>query len=474
MSDPAGELIDGRYRLIRKIGSGGMATVFLAEDERLGRRVAVKRLGVGSPEDASRRLVQEARLGAGLNHPNIVTVYDALPDPGGETVLIVMELVDGTDLSRDLAEGRPDDRTALALLDDVGSALDHIHQHGIVHRDVKPSNVLLARAGRAKLTDLGIAKALEDTGITRSGVVLGSVPYMSPEQLSGKPAGPASDIYSLALIAFEVLSGRRAHAGENPLRVTHEAIHEAPPSLREARPDLPEATAGVIARALDPDPDRRPVSACSFVRELEESLAAKASPSPVDRVHSETLASRPVPAPEPTAVDRRRLWPFALAGLAVAGVVAAILLASGGSEGGAPGAGEGQRTQAAADQPSGGAEGGANGGSAAAAGVRGDPAAAVEAFYTGAAAGDFESAFAAATPNLEAQLGGTAQFESLESIEFERLEAGPQSAGSASVSFSTVATHSDRVEECTGSATVVASGGSWLLDSIDAVDCTPA
>jgi eukaryotic-like serine/threonine-protein kinase len=500
---PTAELIDNRYTLIEKIGSGGMATVFLAEDERLGRRVAIKRLGTGGPEDASMRLIREAKLGAALNHPNIVSVYDALPDPQSGTVLIVMELVDGPDLGRDLLDGAPDERRALEILADMAAGLDHAHEHGIVHRDVKPSNVLLARSGRAKLTDLGIAKALEDTGITRSGVILGSVPYMSPEQLSGLPAGPESDVYSLALIAYELLSGERAHTGDNPLRVTHEALHEPPPDLREVRPEVPVPAARVIARALDPEPARRPVSACAFIRELERGLAAKrtatetqatatapmplspeeraepvepepVNPSPADRVRSETF-DPPAAAPAGLAARRRFPWPVALTGLAVAAVLAAILLVGAGS-GRDPARdrtpaeraqGDGESTQ----QTGGGADPATR---ISTAGSGDEPAAAVETFYTQAANGDYDAAFAAATPNLEAQLGGTAQFETLESIEFEKLKAKPGSAGTAAVTFETVATHTDRVEECKGTASVVLEGDKWLLDSIDAVECTPA
>lgn len=500
---PTAELIDNRYRLLEKIGAGGMATVFLGEDERLGRRVAIKRLGTGGPEDASMRLIREAKLGAALNHPNIVSVYDALPDPRSGTVLIVMEFVDGPDLGRDLLGGVPDERRSLEILDDMAAALDHAHEHGIVHRDVKPSNVLLARSGRAKLTDLGIAKAFEDTGITRPGVILGSVPYMSPEQLSGTPAGPESDVYSLALIAYELLSGERAHKGDHPMRVTHEALHEPPPDLREVRPETPAPAARVIMRALDPEPARRPVSACAFIRELERGLAATGTaterratatapmpvasgekpepaqpepvnPSPAGRVRSEPFD--PPAAVTTGAAPRHRFpWALALTGLALAAVVTAILLIAGGS-GGDP-AGDGtpaERAQGDAGSPqqAGGGGGAATPTSTAASGD--EPAAAVETFYTQAANGDFDAAFAAATPNLEAQLGGTAQFETLESIEFEKLKAKPTSAGTASVAFETVATHTDRVEECKGSASVVLDGDAWLLDSIDAVECTPA
>ncbi len=201
MTEPAGqagqassreEAIGARYRLERKIGSGGMATVWLARDERLHRKVAVKRLHTEAPEDAARRLSREARIGAALSHPNPVTVYDAVPE--GEGVLIVMEYIDGPDLGQVLADGPPSQERTLEILTAIGSALDHLHANGVVHRDIKPSNVLIDRGGEVKLTDLGIARALADTETTQSGVMLGSVPYMSPEQLGKDEVGPPSDV----------------------------------------------------------------------------------------------------------------------------------------------------------------------------------------------------------------------------------------------------------------------------------------
>src|SRR5919107_3770700 len=214
-------LLAGRYRTIERVGSGGMATVLLAEDERLGRRVAVKRLHAESPEDPARRFRREARLGASLNHPNLVAVYDIVTDE--EDVLIVMEYVEGETL-RDALERAPlEPERAIEVLRGVAAALDHAHAEGIIHRDVKPANVLVGSDGRVKLADLGIATAVEGTRITMSGTVLGTAAYMAPEQLegSGKP-GPAADVYSLAVVAWEVLSGKRAYSGHSPLSIAHQ------------------------------------------------------------------------------------------------------------------------------------------------------------------------------------------------------------------------------------------------------------
>src|SRR4051794_4154569 len=250
-------LLAGRYRLIRRLGTGGMARVDLAEDIRLGREVAVKRMHSGRAEDDARRFAREARLGATLNHPNLVTVFDAISE--GDTVLIVMEYVDGTDLSALLEAGRPlDDEEALRILESLAAAIDHAHEHDIVHRDVKPSNVLIRDDGVVKLVDMGIARALEDTAITGSGTVLGSLPYIAPEALRGEEIGAEADVYSLALIAYEALTGNKARREGTVPQVTHQAVNEPPPDLRDVRPDLPPAASKVLVRALDPEPSKRP------------------------------------------------------------------------------------------------------------------------------------------------------------------------------------------------------------------------
>src|SRR3954452_10119341 len=233
-------LLAGRYRVIERLGSGGMASVLLAEDERLGRQVAVKRLHAESPEDTAQRFRREAQLGASLNHPNLISVFDIVTDDEG--VLIVMEYVDGETLRDAIDRGPVPPERAMEVLRGVAAGLDHAHAEGIVHRDVKPANVLIGRRdGQAKLADLGIATAVEGTRITKSGTVMGTAAYMAPEQLEGQRAGPAADIYSLAVVAWETLSGRRAYDGRTPIEIAHRKASEPPRSLRAGWPRAPPA-----------------------------------------------------------------------------------------------------------------------------------------------------------------------------------------------------------------------------------------
>jgi serine/threonine-protein kinase len=247
-----------------------MASVLLCEDERLGRQVAVKRLHADSPVDVEQRFNREAKLGASLNHPNLVSVFDTATDEEG--VLIVMEFVDGEPLSRTLRKGplRPEEVRRLAL--DLGEALDHAHAQGIIHRDVKPGNVLIREDGVTKLADLGIATASDGTKITRSGIVLGTASYMAPEQLEGRELGPAADIYALAAITFEALSGSKPREGTTPMQIAHSIATEGPPDLAEAWPKAPKAAADVLKRGMALDPADRPGTAGEFARELAEAL----------------------------------------------------------------------------------------------------------------------------------------------------------------------------------------------------------
>ena len=265
-----GSLLDGRYRVLRHLGSGGMASVLLCEDERLGRQVAVKRLHADSPVDVEQRFTREAKLGASLNHPNLVSVFDTATDDEG--VLIVMEYVEGEPLSRMLRRGplRPEEVTSMVR--DLGDALDHAHSQGVVHRDVKPGNVLIREDGVTKLADLGIATASDGTKITRSGTVLGTAAYMAPEQLDGRGAGPPADVYALAAISFEALSGRRPREGGTPLEIAHRVATEGPPDLLDAWPTAPKEAARVLQRGMALEPEDRPKSAGEFARELTRGL----------------------------------------------------------------------------------------------------------------------------------------------------------------------------------------------------------
>src|SRR4051812_478998 len=256
----ASRLLADRYRVLGRLGAGGMAVGFLAEDEQLGRKVAVKRLHADGPQDAARRFRREAKLGASLNHPNIVAVYDIVTDEDG--VLIVMEYVDGATLRLEMDSGPIAPGRAIEVLCGVAAALDHAHEHGVVHRDVKPANVLIAERGSVvKLTDLGIATAAERTNITGSGIVLGTASYMAPERLDGNAGGPPVDVYATAAVAFEMLSGQKAVTGKTAIEIARRVMEAPPPDLREVLPKAPTRAAEALNRGLAKNPDERPSSA---------------------------------------------------------------------------------------------------------------------------------------------------------------------------------------------------------------------
>jgi eukaryotic-like serine/threonine-protein kinase len=283
-----------------------MASVLLCEDERLGRQVAVKRLHADSPEDVAQRFNREAKLGASLNHPNLVAVFDTATDDEG--VLIVMEYVDGQPLSRLLRRGPLRPEEVSRMVSELGDALDHAHAQGVVHRDVKPGNVLIREDGVTKLADLGIATASDGTRITRSGTVLGTAAYMAPEQLDGRGAGPPADIYALAAIAFEALGGRKPREGRTPMGIAHKIASDPAPDIRDAWPKAPKAAAEVLKRGMAYDPGDRPASAGELARELADALADRPEQTAATRrLARRTAAAAAAPAaagaapPEPAA-----------------------------------------------------------------------------------------------------------------------------------------------------------------------------
>ncbi|MEA2371917.1 MAG: eukaryotic-like serine/threonine-protein kinase [Solirubrobacteraceae bacterium] len=288
-----------RYREIERLGVGGMATVTLAEDTMLRRRVALKRVHTEDDANAILRLRREALVGASLSHPNLVSVYDVEMRADGDLV-IVMEYVAGQTL-RDAITGSGGLPQGLALevLTGVASALDAIHARGIVHRDVKPANILLGREGAIKLADLGIALASDRTQITRDGMVLGTFSYMAPEQLEGTGSTPAVDIYALAVVAFEMLSGQKAHPQTNPVALAHAIATQPPPDLRAVVPDVPRAAAEVLRRGMDPDPAKRPRSATDLVDRLRVALDPEAGTIPATRPVALASPAGPIPSPAP-------------------------------------------------------------------------------------------------------------------------------------------------------------------------------
>ncbi len=278
-----------RYRELRPLGTGGMAKVVLAQDTVLGRPVALKRVYASTDPQARARLRREALVGASLNHPNLVAVYDVIDGEAGEMV-VVMEYVAGETLQERLRrEGRLPVRETLRIISGVASGLDAIHSRGVVHRDVKPANVLLGSDGAVKLADLGVAAAPDRTSITTAGTVVGSFAYMAPEQLEDGPTSPRIDVYALAAVAYELLSGRRAHPEATPVAVAHSIATQPPPDLRTVWPEAPAPVAALLARAMARDPAQRPDSAGELAGRLRGALVPALTPS-------EPVRPRPAPA----------------------------------------------------------------------------------------------------------------------------------------------------------------------------------
>ncbi|MGH9023255.1 MAG: protein kinase domain-containing protein [Acidimicrobiia bacterium] len=254
----ADRVLAHRYRLLRELARGGMAAVWEAEDGVLARKVAIKLLlpHLASDEAFLRRFRQEAVAAAALAHPNVVMTYDTGRD--GEVAYIVMELVEGTTLAKVLkTEGPLDLRRAVDIAAQVADALACAHEHGVVHRDVKPANILLAADGRVKVTDFGIAKAGQGADLTRTGMVMGTAKYLSPEQVNGKPADSRSDVYSLGITLYEMLCGSAPFGGDSELSTALARLTTTPESLRERRPEVQPALEAVALRALARNPESR-------------------------------------------------------------------------------------------------------------------------------------------------------------------------------------------------------------------------
>jgi tetratricopeptide (TPR) repeat protein len=329
-----------------------MAAVYLAHDERLDRRVAVKRMHTAHGDEMdARRFEREAKIGASLSHPNLVSIFDTEQDE--ESVLLVMEYVEGETLADLLTRGAVERERAVAIVRAVAEALEHAHANGIVHRDIKPANVLLGKDGSVKLADLGIAKAVERTDITRTDTVLGTPAYMAPEQLEGGKLGPAVDVYALATMAFEMLTGRRARRGRTAVEIAHQVVNEQPPDPRDVDPGMPRPAAEAIRAGMAKDPAERPSSALALAERLEQSFgqgpATVRQPATTRRIEERArpVASAPAaqtPQAKPPTLRagsappaRAPRWGLAVLGLfALALVAVVIALASGGGDDGGP------------------------------------------------------------------------------------------------------------------------------------------
>ena len=322
--------VAGRYRLDSRLGAGGMSTVFLAHDTVLERAVAVKLLAEHLAEDEAfvARFRREALAAARLQHPNIVQVFDSGQDRDSGRHYIVMEYVEGpscADLIRERSQLDMDD--AVRYVSDACHGLDYAHRAGVVHRDVKPGNLLISRdAGTLKLADFGIAKAAEQTRITQVGSVLGTAAYLSPEQARGDEAGPASDIYSLGVCAYQFLAGRLPHEYSSLTELALKQQNDAVEAIVASRPDIPEPLDRAIQVALHVDPSQRYGSALEMAeavvagaqgRDTEATLrlasgdvdATQALPRTEYARRPDPTMVAPMPARERTPEPRRRQRP---------------------------------------------------------------------------------------------------------------------------------------------------------------------
>jgi eukaryotic-like serine/threonine-protein kinase len=333
MTTVIGTRLSGRYRIDDEIGSGGMSTVYRAFDETLERLVALKIMhsDISSDAAALERFRREARTVAQLSHPHVVMVIDAGEDQGHP--YIVFEHVRGETLKdRVRRDGPLPIAEAVAYAIEIGRALQVAHERGLVHRDVKPQNVLIDEEGRAKVTDFGIALGLEGEGLTAAGRVIGTTDYVSPEQAMGQDVTGQSDVYSLGIVLFEMLTGSVPFKGDSGVSVAMKHVREGIPDVQRRRPEVSAALAGVLERATAKELDNRYRSMADFVRDLEEVLTYETA-----RAGEATGEATAVLSALPTNVARqkrrwRRLLPVALYVLVAAAVAVAAVILIGGSD----------------------------------------------------------------------------------------------------------------------------------------------
>ncbi len=346
-----GTLFDGRYQIVRRLGSGGMADVYLAEDQELGRRVAIKILNDRHAHDDQfvERFRREAKNAAGLSHPNVVAIYDRGEAEG--TYYIAMEYLEGKSLKELIVSRGPAPiPVAIDYARQILAALRFAHRNGLVHRDIKPHNVLVDSEGRIKVTDFGIARAGAASQMTEAGSIVGTAQYLSPEQAKGTAVDQRSDIYSLGIVLYELLTGAVPFSGDTPVEIAMKHISETPKPPSTKRPEVPHDLDMVVVRALAKDPSERYQSAeemeadlehvargVSISRETEESatqiLSAPTSVMAPVAATSATQVARPrpgpvgPPAPPPVYYDydepmrRRPVWPWLLAAAFAIGAI---------------------------------------------------------------------------------------------------------------------------------------------------------
>jgi tRNA A-37 threonylcarbamoyl transferase component Bud32 len=487
-----------KFVVVREIGSGGMSTVFLGRDEVLERPVAIKVLKPELGEtDVGARFRREGRTAARLSHPNIVQVYDAGEGEldGRETSYIVMEYVSGGDLKDQIDKRGTLSGGDLAALSGVAAGLAHAHERGVIHRDIKPHNILLDENGSPKLTDFGIARALDATYATRTGSYLGTALYSSPEQLRGEGVTPKSDIYSLGITLYHAATGQVPFAG-TPIEVASQHVSREPTPLRQLNDAVSPSLEALVLECLKKDPDSRP-DADEVRRGLLEAGRG---------VHATRAYAEP-PAPEPSGDERgptvapqgaaaqtlsgrtvyggrRDRWRGALAVLALAallalvGAIVAPLLLDGDQSANAPAqnpdnrgqaqGGEGQQRQepqaqqASPEQP-----GEVEDGLTAEAAER-----TVEEFYTLTSAGNYDRSVQLLSESWEqstfpnrAIFEGT--FAEVESVEFIEGPTAEVFGNTATVTGRTRATKTDQIELNQGTWRLVDEGGEWKIDGWD-------
>ena len=306
-------VFNDRYEIQQRLGRGGMADVFLARDRLLDRRVAVKVLFPEFATDPSfvARFRREAQAAANLTHPNIVAVYDW--GQQGGTYFIVMEYVNGRTLADVLrADGKLAPVQAATLSSEVAAALGFAHRNGVVHRDVKPGNILVTSSGDVKVADFGIARVANagtDAGLTQAGSVMGTATYFSPEQAQGATPDPRSDLYSLGIVMYEMVGGRPPFMGDNPVSIAYKQVHEAPPRLRDLTPDVPVAYEAIVAKLLAKNPAARYATADDLRLDLTrfrdgqrpEALAQAAAAAGIGGAAAAAAAATTVHPPVPSA-----------------------------------------------------------------------------------------------------------------------------------------------------------------------------
>ncbi|MBF7082337.1 Stk1 family PASTA domain-containing Ser/Thr kinase [Desulfallas sp. Bu1-1] len=327
-----GKMLGNRYEILEKLGGGGMAIVYKGKDTYLNRLVTIKvlRPEFTSDEDFIRRFRREAQAVASLSHPNIVNIHDVGQEDGVH--YLVMEYVPGDNLKVIIKKRGPlSPEEAVRFTVQVCEALEHAHQNNIVHRDVKPHNILVTEEGRAKLTDFGIALEATAATITRTDTIMGSVHYLSPEQVRGETATARSDIYAVGILLYEMLTGRHPYSGDTPIAVALKHVQETPRPVNEVNPEVPEELAAVVMRAIEKDPRHRYQSAGELARHLEMAFDDTSQATvviPAGEIARRAAAARPeteemkADAVSEAGAARSRRWVWVAVLVLLAGLLA--------------------------------------------------------------------------------------------------------------------------------------------------------